>query len=297
VTGGSVALAGLLGAGTGLGLILVFCGLRRRRAVAAESRWREALARARGKATMPRVGGTLLAATLAAAITRWPAGTILAALAAWFLPPVLGPDRAGDQQVRRIEAIASWTEQLRDTLAAAAGLEQAILATAPISPEPVREQVTGLAARIHQGQRLPGALRAFAAEAADPAADLVTAALLLAAEQQARDLGQLLSSLADSARQHAAMRLRVAAARARVRTASRIIIAVTVALTAGLLAWSRVFLAPYDGAAGQLVLLAVGGCFAAAFWWLHKIAGFGDNPRILTGLAAQPADPPPGAGP
>jgi uncharacterized membrane protein YgcG len=143
--------------------------------------------------------------------------------------------------VRRIEGIASWTEQLRDTLAAAAGLEQAILATAPIAPDPVREQVTGLAARIHQGQRLPDALRAFAA-----------------------------------------MRLRVAAARARVRTASRIIIAVTVALTAGLLAWSHAFLAPYNSPAGQLVLLAVGGCFAAAFWWLHKIAGFGENPRILT---------------
>jgi tight adherence protein B len=152
----------------------------------------------------------------------WPAGTILAGLAAWFLPPALGPDRAGDQQVRRIGGIASWSEQLRATLAAAAGLEQAILATAPIAPAAVRDQVTARAARIHQGQRLPGALRAFAAGAADPAADLVTAALLLAAEQHARDLGQLLSSLADSARQHAAMRLRVAAARARVRTASRI---------------------------------------------------------------------------
>jgi Flp pilus assembly protein TadB len=233
---------------------------------------------------MPRVGGTLLAATAAAAITRWPAGTVLAGLAAWFLPRALGPDRAGDQSVRRIEGIASWAEQLRDTLAAAAGLEQAILATAPIAPEPVREQVTALAARIHQGQRLPDGLRAFAAEAADPAADLVVAALLLAAEQQARDLGQLLSSLADSARQHAAMRLRIAAARARVRTASRIIIGVTVLLTAGLLAWSRAFLAPYGSPAGQLMLLAVGACFAAAFWWLHKIAGFGDSPRILTGL-------------
>ena len=296
VTGGSVALAGLLGAGAGLGLVLVFCALRRRPAVPADPRWRDALARARRQATMPRVGGTLLAAAVAAAITRWPAGTVLAGLAAWFLPRALGPDRAGDQSVRRIEGIASWAEQLRDTLAAAAGLEQAILATAPIAPEPVREQVTALAARIHQGQRLPDGLRAFAAEAADPAADLVVAALLLAAEQQARDLGQLLSSLADSARQHAAMRMRIAAARARVRTASRIIIAVTVALTAGLLAWSRAFLAPYGSPAGQLMLLAVGACFAAAFWWLHKIAGFGENPRILTGLGGLPGTGPHEAG-
>jgi hypothetical protein len=110
----------------------------------------------------------------------------------------------------------------------------------------------------------------------------VVAALLLAAEQQARDLGQLLSSLADSARQHAAMRMRIAAARARVRTAARIIIGVTVLLTAGLLAWSRAFLAPFDSAAGQLMLLIVGGCFASAFWWLHKISSFTPPPRILT---------------
>ena len=118
---------------------------------------------------------------------------------------------------------------LRDTISAAAGLEQAILATEPVAPAPIREQVVLLAARIRRGQRLPDALRAFAAETADPTADLVVAALLLAAEQQARDLAQLLGSLADSARQHAVMRMRVAAGRARVRTAARIIIAVTMA--------------------------------------------------------------------
>jgi tight adherence protein B len=288
MTGGA-ALAGILGAGTGLSLVLIACGLRGMAPLPPSPRWQALVASARRQATAPRVGATLLAVTAVAALTRWPAGAVLAGLAAWFLPPVLGPDREHARAVERIEAIASWTEQLRDTLSAAAGLEQAILATAAIAPEPVRGQAAALAARIHQGQRLPSALRAFAAEAADPAADLVTAALLLAAEQQARDLGQLLSSLADSTRQHAAMRMRIAASRARVRTAVRIIIAVTVALTVGLLAWSRAFLSPYDSAVGQLVLAAVGACFSAAFWWLHKISGLGESPRILTQLGALPA--------
>ena len=288
MTGGA-AVGGLAGAAAGLGLILAFLGVRRRPAPSAgDSRLRQAAGRLRAQTSMPRVGGTLAAAVIVAAVTRWPAGAVLAGLAAWFLPRALGPDRASDQAVRRIEAIASWTEQLRDTLTAAAGLEQAILATAPIAPAPIRGPVTTLAGRIRQGQRLPGALHAFADEMADPAADLVTAALLLAAEQQARDLGALLSALADSARQHAAMRLRVTAARARVRTAARIIITVTVLLTCGLLVWSRVFLAPYASPAGQLMLLATGGCFAAAFWWLHKISRFGSNPRILTSPAAAP---------
>jgi tight adherence protein B len=288
VTGGSPALAGLLGAAAGLGAIVAWCGLRGA-AAPASPRWRAVLAAARRDATGPRAAGTLLAAAAVAALTRWPAGTVLAGLGAWFLPPVAGRDRGHAAALERIEAIASWTEQLRDTLAAAAGLEQAILATAPIAPGPVRGQVTGLAARIHRGPRLPVALRAFAADAADPAADLVVAALLLAAEQQARDLGQLLSSLAESARQHAAMRMRIAASRARVRTATRIIIAATIALTAGLLAWSRAFLAPYDTTAGQLMLTAVGGLFAAAFWWLHRISRFGEPPRILTNPGARAA--------
>lgn len=280
---GSAALGALLGAVTGLGVLLVICGLRGTVPRQDSWRWRSFMAAVRGQATGPRVAGTLAAAAVVAVVTHWPVGTLLAALAAWFLPPILGPDREHARAVEKIEAIASWTEQLRDTLAAAAGLEQAILATAPIAPAPVRDYVAA-AARIREGQRLPAGLRAFAAEAADPAADLVVAALLLAAEQQARDLGQLLAGLADSARQHAAMRMRIAASRARIRTGSRIIIAATMALTVGLLAWSRAFLQPYDTAAGQLVLAAVGGCFAAAFWWLNRIAGIADPPRILTRL-------------
>jgi Flp pilus assembly protein TadB len=173
---------------------------------------------------------------------------------------------------------------LRDTISAAAGLEQAILAAEPVAPAPVREQVVLLAARIRRGARLPDALRAFAAETADPTADLVVAALLLAAEQQARDLAQLLGSLADSARQHAVMRMRVAAGRARVRTAARIIIAVTLLLVIGLLTWSRAFLQPYGTPAGQLMLLVVGACFSAGFWWLHKISVMDSDPRLLTNL-------------
>jgi tight adherence protein B len=280
----SAGLAGILGALVGLGVLLVVAGLRRGDAPEPSPRLRQLAGRVRQEATLPRVAGTVLAAAVVAAVTRWPAGAVLAGLAAWFLPRTLGPDRAHARAVERIEAIASWTEMLRDTISAAAGLEQAILAVEPVAPGPVREHVVLLAARIRRGERLPAALRAFAAEAADPTADLVIAALLLGAEQQARDLAQLLGSLADSARQHAVMRMRVAAGRARVRTAARIIIAVTVLLVVALLVWSKSFLSPYGTPAGQLMLLVVGGCFAAGFWWLQKIAALDSDPRILVNL-------------
>jgi tight adherence protein B len=228
----SAATAGILGALAGLGVVLVVAGLRRAAEPEPSPRLAQLAARVRQEATMPRVAATLVTMAVVAAVTRWPSGTVLAGLAAWFLPRALGPDREHARALERIEAIASWTEMLRDTISAAAGLEQAILA----------------------------------------------------AEQQARDLAQLLGSLADSARQHAVMRMRVAAGRARVRTAARIIIAVTMVLVVGLLAWSRPFLAPYGTPAGQLMLLVVGACFAAGFWWLHKISVMGDDPRLLVNL-------------
>ena len=208
MTGGSPALAGILGAGTGLGLILIVCGLRGTAPLPASRRWQALLAAARRQATAPRVAGTVLAAAVAVAATDPLARRHHAGRAGGLVPaahPGTRP-RSRPGAVERIEAIASWTEQLRDTLAAAAGLEQAILATAPIAPDRSASRSPPWPPASTRASGCPTALRAFAAEAADPAADLVAAALLLAAEQQARDLGQLLSSLADSARQHAAMR-------------------------------------------------------------------------------------------
>ena len=52
---GNAALAGLLGAGTGLGLILILSALRHPPATTGNPRWRDRLARARHQATWPRV--------------------------------------------------------------------------------------------------------------------------------------------------------------------------------------------------------------------------------------------------
>jgi hypothetical protein len=54
--------------------------------------------------------------------------------------------------------------------------------------------------------RLAPVARALSAELADPTADLVISALELAAERCARNLGELLGTLARSARDHAALR-------------------------------------------------------------------------------------------
>src|SRR4051812_27919275 len=66
---------------------------------------------------------------MALLLTRWLAAAVAAAALVAFWPRVFGGTAAGRRGLRKVEAIAIWTESLRDTASAAAGLEQAIPAT------------------------------------------------------------------------------------------------------------------------------------------------------------------------
>jgi len=82
-----------------------------------------------------------------------------------------------------------------------------------------------------------------------PLADFVTAALMVAAENHVRDLVSLLTHLAECCRDDVRMRTRVWVARARLRSAVRIIVAVIVSFVAGLLLLQRDYLRAYASGA------------------------------------------------
>ncbi|MEU1605538.1 type II secretion system F family protein [Micromonospora matsumotoense] len=267
----------LLGLACAAGLTLIADGLRPRPPGSPTSRrtgWRTSVDR-------NRMLAAVAAGVAAGAVTRWPVAVLLAAAAVWALPRVLGPDREHTRAVARIEAIATWAELLRDTLSSAAGLEQAITATAPVTPHPIRAQVQALATAVRGGARLPAALRVFAVDLADPTADLVVRALTQAAGYDGGQLSQCLTSLAVTARELAGIRMRVATKRAATRTAARVITGTAVAMVAGLILLNRGFLAPYRSVTGQLVLLVVGAVFAAGFWWLVRASRLPEPPRVL----------------
>ena len=271
------ALAALLGAGVGLGLVAIWAGWRGgdRPRPERKPRW-PAVERVN-----LRVGLAVGAGVVVGAATGWPVGAVLAALAGWGAPGLLGGARRQQAAVGRIEAVAGWAEMLRDTMAGSAGLEQAIVATATLAPLAIRAEVATLAVRL-EGERLAPALRAFADEVGDATCDLVAAALVLAADHQAQRLGELLGSLAAAARDQATMRLRVEAGRARTRTSVKVIVGATGALVAGLAVLDRGYLAPYDTATGQLVLAVVGAVFLAAFMWLARMTRPVTVERFLT---------------
>lgn len=218
----------------------------------------------------------LLAAALAAGCvtfvtTGWWAGAALVVVAVVAGPRVLGGKAAREAAIARTEAVAAWTEMVRDSIAAASGLEEAIVATEPVAPAPIASEVRALARRLeHQG--LADALEAFAADVRHPSADLVVAALVIAARSEASDLTGLLSRLADAIRDDARMRIRVEVGRTRVRTAAKVIAGVVGATLLMLAVANRDYLDAYDGPAGQLVLVIVAGIFVAGGWLLERMA-------------------------
>jgi Flp pilus assembly protein TadB len=250
----------------GLGLLLAFVGWRGVELPQLGLR----SPRAKTERVALRLGLAVGAAVLVGVATGWPVGALLAAAAGWGLPGLLAGTKYRNAAVGRIEAVAGWAEMLRDTMAGAAGLEQAIVATATVAPLPLRTEVATLAVRL-QSERLAPSLRAFADEVADPTCDLVVAALVLAAEHQAQRLGELLGSLAQAARDQATMRLRVEASRARTRTSVKVIVGATGGLALALAVLNRGYLGPYDSGLGQMMLLIVGGLFATSFIWLSKM--------------------------
>ena len=99
---------------------------------------------------IPRIASSVLLTIAIGILTKWPAATIIAAATGFGLPSVVRLT-SRSKAISRTEAIAVWTELLRDTLAAASGLSQAIVATAAVAPGPIQEEVDTLASHLSNG--------------------------------------------------------------------------------------------------------------------------------------------------
>jgi Flp pilus assembly protein TadB len=230
-----------------------------------------------------RLGLGFAAGLAIAALTRWPVATAMAGVGGFLAPSLIGAKAARLRAQARTEGIGAWTEQLRDVMAAGGALEQSIAATAEVAPIAIRAEVVRLAARLER-QRLPVALRAFSAELADPVGDLVTAALLLSAERTPKKLGELLSSLAKTARELVTMRLRVETGRARTRSSVRIILGVTMGFSTLLVLLNPTYVSAYNSVTGQIVLVFVAVLYIGAYRWVAMTGREEPTERFLIGL-------------
>lgn len=230
-----------------------------------------------------RFGVAIVVAGLVWLATGWPMAGLSAGAVAAMVPVLLETSRRRNSQLEKADALASWAEMLRDTIASHAGLSQAISITASVAPLPIQREVQTLSVRAER-MPLPKALRLFAADVEDPVADLIVASLVIASEYQAQDLSKLLSSIAASSRQQSSMRLRIETGRARTYASVRWIVVLTFGMAVGLVLFSPDFLEPYDDLRGQLVLGVIGAFFVGAMWALIVMSRPVPQPRLLAGV-------------
>jgi tight adherence protein B len=227
-----------------------------------------------------RLWRAVAAALILGIATRWPVAFAAGAAIGWFSSDVLGSGASRQRNIARTEAIASWTEMLRDTIGSAHGLEETITTSARVAPDAIRPEVTRLATAIER-RPLRDSLREFSTDLAHPTGDLVVAALLLATDGTARDLGELFGTLAVAARDEAGMYLRVDAARARMRTAVKVITFSTIATAVVLAFINQSYLAAYSDASGQLVLVLIAIVWGFSLKWLSSMSRFDQPERFL----------------
>ncbi|GHE33798.1 type II secretion system protein [Streptosporangium violaceochromogenes] len=218
-------------------------------------------------------------------VTGWPVMAVGAVLLALGWKGLSGGAAEERTAMHRLEGLAAWTESLRDTIAGAAGLEQAIPSSIRAAAPTLRPHLRALVDRLHTRMPLPDALRLFADELDDPSADLVVAALILNARLRGPGLRDVLGALAVSAREELDMRRRVEAERRSTRRSVQIVVGTAVAFAVALVVFNPSYVAEYDNALGQAVLVVVAGFFGAGFAWMRRLARF-DKPARLLGLSS-----------
>lgn len=261
----------LCGAASGLGAFVMFLAVR-------ESQVKAKTKVADRQANLSRAINIVVAPTVGLVIflvTRWLLVAVVLSLVFIAVPVVKSKQRLRRDERGLADAIATWTEQLRDTLAGAHGLEQAIVATSNHAPAAISVAVRRLSAQIQYG-KLSDGLRRFADEVDHPIADFVSAALITATKYQARDIAQLLGHLAQCAREEGRMRTRIWVGRARTRSSVRIISFVVTGFVALLVIFNRDYLSVYSSLEGQVMLSCIFIVFGVALIMLDQFS------RIVT---------------
>jgi len=213
--------------------------------------------------------------------TRWVVAGLGVGVLVAYWDRIAGSTAVERRAIGKLEALASWTESLRDTIAGAIGLEQAIPATAASAGAPIRPSLNLLVDRLRIRESLPNALRKFADDLDDPSADIICASLLLNARLRGPGLRDVLTALAVSTREELDMRRRIEASRKSIRRSVRIVLVIVLGMMGGLSVFNRQYVAPFDSLLGQLVLVIIAALFALGLLWLRSLSAPSKTERFL----------------
>jgi Flp pilus assembly protein TadB len=274
----SLVLAIGTGAVIGLGLftlVVAYVGLPER--PAGKPRKQRASLQERTRRLIVGVAAGLLALLA----TKWVVAGLSIGLLVAYWDRIAGSSSVEKRAIARLDALASWTESLRDTIAGAIGLEQAIPATAVNAGAPIRPSLNLLVDRLRIREPLPDALRAFADDLDDPSADIICASLLLNARLRGPGLRDVLTALAVSTREELDMRRRIEASRKSIRRSVRIVLLIVLGMMGMLSVLNRAYVEPYNSVGGQAILVVIAALFSGGLLWLRSLSAPSKTDRFL----------------
>ncbi len=227
------------------------------------------------------IGGNRIAAGIAAGFlvllaTRWLMLGLLVGVLVVAWGRLLHDTRA-DEERTRIEGIAKWLEDLRDTLRGSAiGAEEALEQVAVRPPEAIADPLRTFAHRRRQGFRTEDALADLGEDLAHPTADAAVAAirLVIGGSTSAGRLYGTVSALAAAARDEVTARERIDRTRAVYQSSMKRLVIIGGLLIAYLRFVGGDLLTPYDTAVGQAVLLLPLGMWIGCVLWLRSLCRY-----------------------
>ncbi|MCM2430967.1 type II secretion system F family protein [Streptomyces sp. RKAG337] len=217
-----------------------------------------------------QISGAAVAGMLTWLVSGWLPSAVLVAAAVFFLPWLLNPNKAANEQIERLDALAQWTKRLSDLVRTGTGIEEAIAVSVRTAPRQIEREVADLAVRLQSRIPAADALTAFARAIGDPRADLVAAALLLRMKDRGPGLADVLSDLGARTANVVRRRRDVEADRAKHRTTTRWISAITLVVIVGF-SFNRAYIEPYGTPLGMLVLVILMAAVVALFWWMNRL--------------------------
>ena len=285
-------LGSFIGALIATGLFIIVLGAR---SSPSSQRPKSAGARSASQRMVVNVRALIISSVVGltiATVSSWWSIAVLCVLGGLLLPAMHAERRAQIADRRRVGAVASWVETVRDLLSAASGIDEAITRSAQTLPVSslIRAEVQALASSASMGGLRVG-LQRFAASMADPTVDYVAATLVIASERSSGVLHEQLSDAAEVAREQVSVRERVDASRSRMRTASSAIVAVTVVMVVFIIGTQPSYAHWYGRPTGQLVLTVAGTIELIGVWWLARIARPEPGTRITLDLTTPIGSP------
>ena len=208
--------------------------------------------------------------------TRWLMLSLVAGAMVVSWNRLLHDQRADDER-RRLEGIAKWLEDLRDTLRGSAmGAEEALEQVAMHPPFTIAQPLHRFAQRRRQGYRTEEALADLAKELAHPTAEAAIAAicLVIGGSTGAGRLYGTVNSLALAARHEVTARERIDRTRAVYQSSMKRLVVIGALLVAYLRFAAGGLLDPYNTAAGQVVLLLPIGLWLGCVLWLRALCRY-----------------------